>query len=618
MKTRTKKLALLAILSALAVTVSLLEGLFAGLLPPGVKPGFSNLIVMTSAVWLGFPAALVIAAFKSVFALLARGTLAFVMSLAGGMLSALCTSLLIRFARGRIGFVGISVLGAEVHNLAQFAVAYGIIGRSALFYLPILIATAVACGTVTGIVLSVLLPISKKHMNRRNGVSSMKREILPFPKKPFRQKGGVRLPHLKATHGKESVPMPSPSEVILPMSMHIGAPCRPIVKVGERVLVGQKIGECDAYVSAPIHASVSGKVKEIRPYLLSSGAMGEAVVIESDGQMEAVATQPPTVTDAASLAAAARECGLVGLGGAGFPTHVKLSVPNGKSADTLLINAAECEPYLTADNQEALENSWDVLSGIYAIKEILGIHRVIIGVEKNKPEAIEILRRIAESEMRDAADEVRVLPLPESYPQGAEKVLIRSCTGREVPLGKLPLDVGCIVMNLTSVAVLSRYLKTGMPLTSKRVTVDGNAVSKPMNVIVPIGTKIADLLAFVGVEEGYSKVLYGGPMMGFPVASLEQPILKNTNGIVVLQGRAAETPEPTACIRCGRCIDACPMGLFPLKMEKAVLRKDAADLVKLSLSSCMECGCCAYGCPAKRPLVQAFRLGKQMLREIKK
>lgn len=618
MKTKTKNIALLALLSALAVVISLLEGLFAGLLPPGVKPGFSNLIVMTSAVWFGFPAALAISAFKSVFALLTRGTLAFVMSLAGGLFSALCTSLLLRFARGRLGFVGISVLGAEIHNLAQFTIAYGIIGYSALFYLPILISTAVACGTVTGIVLSVLLPFTQKHMNRRDCVSSMKNEVLTFPKRPYRQKGGVRLPHLKATHGKESVLMPSPSEVILPMSMHIGAPCRPTVKVGERVLVGQKVGDSDAYVSAPIHASVSGTVKEIRPFLLSSGVMGEAVVIASDGLMEAIDAVPPTVTDAASLAAAARECGLVGLGGAGFPTHVKLSVPNGKSADTLLINAAECEPYLTADNQEALENSWDVLSGIYAIKEILGIHRVIIGVEKNKPEAIEILRRIAESEMRDAADEVRVLPLPESYPQGAEKVLIRSCTGREVPQGKLPLDVGCIVMNLTSVAVLSRYLKTGMPLVSKRVTVDGNAVSDPKNVIAPIGTKIADLLAFVGVEEEYSKVLYGGPMMGFPVASLDQPILKNTNGIVVLKGRAARSPEPTACIRCGRCIDACPMGLSPLKMERAVLRKDGEALNGLSLASCMECGCCAYGCPAKRPLVQAFRLGKQMLREMKK
>ena len=618
MKTKTKRIALLALLSALAVTVSLLEGFLSGALPPGVKPGFSNMIVMAAATWLGLPAALAITAFKSLFALFFRGGLAFAMSLAGGMLSALFTSLFLRYASGRFGFVGISVLGAEIHNFAQFVIAFGIIGKPALFYLPVLVASAVASGAVTGLVLSILLPFTEKHFKKRGGVSSMKNEDLNFPRKPFSGKGGVHLPHLKATHGKESVDIPCPERVVIPMSMHIGAPCRPLVQVGDRVLVGQKIGDTDAYVSAPVHASVSGTVREIRSFLLSSGAEGEAIVIESDGVMETVKCTPPTVTDAASLAAAARECGLVGLGGAGFPTHVKLALPPDKQADTLLINAAECEPYLTADNQEALENSWDVLSGIYAIKEILGIHRVIIGVEKNKPEAIALLRRIAESEVRDAKDEVRVLPLRESYPQGAEKVLIRSCTGREVPVGKLPIDVGCIVMNLTSVAALSRYLKTGMPLVSKRVTVDGNAVPNPQNVIVPIGTPISCLLDFVGVDPEYSKVLYGGPMMGFPVESVEQPVLKNTNGIVVLKGRAARMPEPTACIRCGRCIDVCPMGLAPLRMERAVARKDTEALKKLNLLSCMECGCCAFECPAKRPLVQAFRLGKQLLREQKK
>ena len=436
--------------------------------------------------------------------------------------------------------------------------------------------------------------------------------------KAFGTRGGIRAPHRKNTAEEESLLLPTPQSVAIPLQMHIGAPCTAIVNPGDSVLVGQKIADSDAFVSAPIHASVSGTVKEIRKITVAGGGLCDAIAIESDGAMAPVETVPPDVHDAASLANAARECGLVGLGGAGFPTHIKLRIPEGKRINTLIVNVAECEPYLTADYREVIENSWDIMSGIYAIKKYLGIHRVLIAVESNKPEAIEILSKIAKNEEADPNNEVSVLRLKARYPQGAEKVLIRACTGRRVPPGKLPADVGCIVLNVTSVATLARYLKTGMPLTKKRITVDGGGIASPKNVIVPIGTSVGDVLRFVGVAEDTAKVLYGGPMMGLTVASEDMVITKNNNGLLAFGENEARLPEPGACIRCGNCLDVCPMALAPALMEKAVLRKDLAQLEKLDLLNCMECGCCSYGCPAHRPLVQTFRLGKSLLKEKKK
>ncbi len=429
----------------------------------------------------------------------------------------------------------------------------------------------------------------------------------------FTRVHGIRVAHEKATASLESVRLPIPDTVAIPMQMHIGAPCTPTVKVGDTVLVGQKIGDSEQFVSVPIHASVSGTVKEIKEIPLGGGTVATAVVIASDGQMTMAALTPPKVENAVDLANAVRECGLVGLGGAGFPTHVKLRIPEGKKIDTLLINAAECEPYLTADNREILENTWDVMSGIYAVKQFLGIARVAIGVEGNKPEAIAALKKIAESSA-DQNDEVDVLTLPTSYPQGAEKILIKSATGREVPPGKLPSDVGCIVMNVTSIAVLARYLKTGMPLIEKRITVEGTGVEKPMNIIAPIGTSVSDILSFVGCKEDVAKILLGGPMMGTALADTSVPVVRNTNGIVVMGKREATLRAPSACIRCGRCVAACPMRLSPLSLEKAVSRADKESLSVLDIMNCMECGSCAFVCPASRPLVQSIRLGKGLLR----
>ena len=280
-----------------------------------------------------------------------------------------------------------------------------------------------------------------------------------------------------------------------------------------------------------------------------------------------------------------------------------------------MVNVAECEPYITADHREAIENSWAVLSGVYALKELLGLERVIIAVENNKPDVIKVLRDIADSDARDPENHVRVLPLKARYPQGAEKVLVQACTGRKIPPGKLPADVGCLVMNITSIAFLANYLKTGIPLISKRLTIDGTAIANPQNVIVPLGTPIREIIDFCG---GYrcepKKLLMGGPMMGLALVDDSLPVLKQNNAVLAFGEQEAKLAQPSACIRCGRCVAGCPMNLMPTLIERQVTLKDDKALAKLGVMSCMECGTCAYNCPAGRQLVQAMRLGKSIVK----
>lgn len=439
---------------------------------------------------------------------------------------------------------------------------------------------------------------------------------LKFPVRPFKSRGGARVEHRKNTAELQSVVMPAPAKVILPLQQHIGAPCVPTVQPGDSVTVGQVIGDSEKYIGAPIHASVSGTVTKITKVTMPSGQTVDAVEIASDGQMTIdPSLEPPKVDTLGAFIKAVRASGLVGLGGAGFPAHVKLNVPKDKPIDTLLVNVAECEPYITADHREAIENSWDVLSGIYTIKELLGIKRVLIAVEENKPDVIDIFTRIADNEQLDPNDEVRVLKLKSRYPQGAEKVLIQSCTGRKVPAGGLPSDVGCLVMNVTSVAFLAKYIKTGMPLVTKRITVDGSAIQEPKNVIVPIGTPIHDVIEFCG---GYKtepkKLLMGGPMMGLALTDDSLPILKQNNAILAFDESEAKLMEPTACIRCGRCVFNCPMNLMPTLLEKHAMAHNGEELKRMGVMTCMECGTCVYNCPAGRPLVQAIRLGKTIVK----
>ncbi len=426
-------------------------------------------------------------------------------------------------------------------------------------------------------------------------------------------RGGVRLNHQKNTAELETVVMPAPDTVYIPMSQHIGAPCNPTVKKGDTVFVGTLIGEPGGFVSAPVHSSVSGTVSDVKDLTVGNGTLQKYVIINSDGKMEKdPSLKPFTVKNHADLVEAAKQCGLVGLGGAGFPAHIKLSPSGETKIDTLIINAAECEPYITSDYRECVESLKDVVEGVYLIKENLGIERAVIGVESNKPKAIELLMQVA-ADRRDKDDSIKIMKLPSKYPQGAEKVIIYSTTGRKLPAGKLPSDVGCIVMNITSVATLYRFITTGMPLVSKRITVDGTAVAEPKNLSVPIGTPIKEILNFAGVNtEQADRILMGGPMMGSPVVSADSVLEKRNNAILVMKD-----PKPqlqTACIRCGRCASACPMTLYPAMVETALTLGNYEKLKSLNINYCMECGCCSYVCPAKRPLTQVMRTAKAEVR----
>ncbi len=433
-----------------------------------------------------------------------------------------------------------------------------------------------------------------------------------------RVRGGVAVSHNKNTADSEVVRLPIPDKVLLPMQQHIGAPCIPTVKVGDKVGVGQVIGDSDKFVSAPIHASVSGTVSAITQVKLPNGVISQAVEIESDGEMRLYeGIKPPEVTGKETFLRAVRESGLVGLGGAGFPTHVKLRIPPDKKVDTLIVNAAECEPYITVDYRECLDNSWDILSSIFTIKEILGIKNVVIAAEDNKPEAFKILKNIADHKL-DKDDEIRLMVLKSKYPQGAEKMMVLSATGRKVPPGKLPADVGCIVMNVASVAFIARYLKTGKPLVSRSMTIDGSAIAKPQNVRVPIGTNIGDIIEFCGgfkAEPG--KIITGGPMMGLSIIDTNLPVLKQNNAILAFAEGDQKVMKERDCIRCGRCAAACPLSLMPTLIERYSKAKDVERLEKVGVNVCMECGSCAFSCPAGKPLVQYMRLAKQVLREEK-
>lgn len=430
--------------------------------------------------------------------------------------------------------------------------------------------------------------------------------------------GKTHIPHYKNTAHMPAVRMPAPKSVLLPLCQHIGSPATPIVKVGDTVKVGQKIAEASGYVSSPIYSSVSGRVVKIEDYLRSDGRIVGAVRIESDGEMtldEGIA--PPEVSDVDSLVSAVRESGLVGLGGAGFPTAVKLDAIKKGIINTVLINGAECEPYITCDTRTMLDESDRVVRGIEILAKFMPEARFIIGIEKNKPECIELLERLTESN-----GAVSICTLPSSYPQGAEKVLIYNTTRRVVPEGKLPSDVGVMVINVTSLAALARYIDTGMPLVERCVTLDGSAVREPKNIIAPIGTSIRELIEFGGgLKEEAGKILFGGPMMGSAAYSVDEPITKTTGALTVMNRKDAKKSEPTPCIHCGRCVTACPLSLNPTAYSKALNIESTEDrmarLEEYKINICMECGCCSYVCPASRPLVQNNRIAKAQLREYK-
>lgn len=424
---------------------------------------------------------------------------------------------------------------------------------------------------------------------------------------------GIHVPHRKNTAGKGCVRATGIKEVTIPMQMHIGAPAKPCVTVGSFVSVGTKIGEAGGFVSAPVHSSVSGVVSKISDVQLSSGGTCLAVTIKSDGEMRVdESVKAPIVNSHKELVSAIRESGVVGLGGAGFPTHVKFNVES-ERVETLIINGAECEPYITSDSFTMEERAEDMAIAIRAIQKYFSPSRVIIGIEGNKKRAVESMKAMAST-----LEGVEVKVLPELYPQGGEKVLVYHTTRKVIPTGKLPIDVGCIVCNCTTIACIGEYLRCGMPLVEKCITVDGGAVAQPQNMIVPIGTSLSDVFELAGgLADTPDKVLYGGPMMGITVPYLNAPVLKNTNAVLALTHKEAKLPKTSACIRCGACTNVCPFGLNPAAILLAYKKKDTEALRSLSVDTCMLCGCCSFTCPANRPLVQTNTLSKQLLREEK-
>lgn len=429
--------------------------------------------------------------------------------------------------------------------------------------------------------------------------------------KTFR--GGVHLEyHKELTSSRPLQEVEASDVVIIPLKMHVGEQCKPLVKKGDRVLVGQKIGDTDAYVGAPVHSSVSGTVQKIDTALLPSGLRGPAIFIENDGLYEVDPSirpkgliedlTPRQITDII------REAGIVGLGGACFPTHVKLCVPEGKHVEYLLVNAAECEPYLTCDHRTMLERTEDLFYGIKAAAKACGADHVIICVEDNKPDAIEIMQNYCDGQCQ-------VVVLETKYPQGGERQLIKAVLNREVPSGTLPYEVGVVVINVGTAVAIAEAIKTGMPLIKRAVTVTGTIVKNPGNFIVRIGTTMDKLRDVVdGTTEPPSRIIYGGPMMGNTIHELDEPVVKGTSGVVVLS--RDESPligEPDPCISCARCVDHCPAYLMPNILERMVAENKLDKAKKLGLQDCIECGTCSYVCPSKRHLVQWFRVGKMEL-----
>lgn len=417
---------------------------------------------------------------------------------------------------------------------------------------------------------------------------------------------GIRLNHRKNTENSPTEEFSLPARVKIPMSMTMGAPCQPLVKAGDTVKVGQKIGDSDAAFSVPIHSSVSGTVTAVSDYRTVSGTVCKAVEIETDGQQTvSEEVKPPVVTDKDSFIQAVRESGACGLGGAGFPTHIKLNPKT--PVDTLVINAAECEPYITADYREMIENSADVIGGIKLVQSQLGIKSVKLAIEANKPEAIKKFTKMAEDD-----DSIDIVTLPSSYPQGAEKVIIYNSTGRIVMEGQLPSDVGVIVMNVSTVAFLYRYMQDGMPLVKRRLTIDGNAVGEPKNIMTVIGTSFRELLEYCKTDmDSVKKIVGGGPMMGMSIPDADMPVVKTSNALLAFD--RYDQRKTSACIRCGRCVRVCPMGLMPADIDRAYKIKNIEELRKLKVMLCMNCGSCTYVCPANRKLAETNQLAKTLI-----
>ena len=428
--------------------------------------------------------------------------------------------------------------------------------------------------------------------------------------------GGVHPNDMKAATNEKAIEqLAAPAEVVIPMSMHIGAPCKPIVAVGDKVTIGQKIGEPGGFVSAPIHASVSGTVKAVEPRPFSMGGTMMSVVIENDFQ-NTVCPDIHPVADPDSLTPEqlveiVKNAGIVGQGGATFPTHVKISSGLGK-VDYVIINAAECEPYITGDHRTMLERPEQVIKGATLLAKCFGVEHVYIGIEANKQNAADVLNKT----IAELKAPVVVEVLHTRYPQGAEKQLCQAISGRQVPSGKLPADAGCCIFNLNTTCSIYKAVYTGMPVVSKVVTVSGSGVIEPKNLECPIGTPITKLFdACGGLKEETYKLIMGGPMMGLAQYNLDVTVGKGTGAMLAFAGDEEQYEEHPQCIRCGKCVSVCPMHLEPLFMYQYASKGMVEELNAAHIMDCMECGACSYICPARMHLTHMFKTGKQLVKD---
>ena len=427
--------------------------------------------------------------------------------------------------------------------------------------------------------------------------------------------GGVHPNDMKAATNEKAIEQlsPPPAQVVIPMSMHFGAPCTPIVSVGDYVKVGQKIGEFKG-LGAPIHASVSGKVVAIEPRPYSMGGNMTSVVIENDYQNtvseEVKAPADPNALTTEEMIEIVKNAGIVGMGGATFPTHVKISGGIGQ-VTTVIINGAECEPYVTSDNRMMLDHGEDIRRGIELLKKYVKPDNFVFAIENNKPQAIAAMKELFADDPT-----MSIVELPSSYPQGAKQMILYNALGKVVYAGQRFATLGVIIINVSTLAKVAKFMDTGMPLVDRVVTVDGSAIKEPKNVIAPIGTACKEVIDFAG---GFGcepkKLVMGGPMMGVAQYDLDAPVAKGTSAILAFNEKDARPVTPTACIRCGGCIDHCPMNLMPVEIERAYEKNDAEALKALKVGLCIECGCCAFQCPAHRPLVQVNKLSKTLVRD---